>query len=164
MLLHRTSALSVSNDEAGPLKIVQGEFDIGSQYHFHLEPQSCLVRPVEDGQYEIISATQTVYKVQATVAKALAMPENAFDLRCSKDSYYICTRFESSNPPFQGETPRRRLRREDQPAQPGGLRMRGGLLQDGARRAPRARPQDQHGAHGQETALHGQGRNIEHLG
>ena len=85
MLLHRTSALSVSKDEAGPLKIVQGEFDIGSQYHFHLEPQSCLVRPVEDGQYEIISATQTVYKVQATVAKALAMPENAFDLRC-KDS------------------------------------------------------------------------------
>ena len=74
----------MSNDAAGPLKTVQGEFEIGSQYHFHLEPHSCLVRPLEDGQYEVISATQTVYKVQATVAKALAMPENAFDLRYSK--------------------------------------------------------------------------------
>ena len=64
---------------------------------------------------------------------------------------------------LQGETPRRGLRREDQPAQSGGMRLRGGLPQDRARRAPRARPKNQHGTHGQETALHGQGRNIEHL-
>ena len=82
-----TYSFSVSNDAAGPLKVVQGEFEIGSQYHFHLEPHSCLVRPLEDGQYEVISATQTVYKVQATVAKALAMPENAFDLRYVLSDY-----------------------------------------------------------------------------
>ena len=104
----------MASDAAGPMKTVQGEFEIGSQYHFHLEPHSCLVRPLvtssswsqvttaddkvqqlmtscsmclffqeDGGQYEVICATQTVYKVQATVARALAMPENAFDLRFS---------------------------------------------------------------------------------
>ena len=86
----------MSKDAAGPLKIVQGEFEIGSQYHFHLEPHSCLVRPLEDGQYEVISATQTVYKVQATVAKALAMPENAFDLRYNESTHSQKIRIQST--------------------------------------------------------------------
>jgi len=29
---------------------IEGEFEIGSQYHFHMETQSCLVTPSENGQ------------------------------------------------------------------------------------------------------------------
>lgn len=32
---------------------VSGEFEIGSQYHFHMETQSVIVRPVEDFQVKI---------------------------------------------------------------------------------------------------------------
>ena len=47
----------------------------------------------DGGQYEVVCATQTVYKVQATVARALAMPENAFDLRycISIQSLVLCS-------------------------------------------------------------------------
>jgi xanthine dehydrogenase molybdopterin-binding subunit B len=65
----------------GPLTIVEGEFEIGSQYHFHLEPQTCIVRPIEDGQYQVLSSTQHVYKVQAAVARALDISENAIDCK-----------------------------------------------------------------------------------
>ena len=37
--------------------VVSGEFQIGSQYHFHLETQTCLVIPEEDG-VKVISSTQ----------------------------------------------------------------------------------------------------------
>ena len=37
--------------------VVSGEFQIGSQYHFHLETQTCIVTPEEDG-VSVISTTQ----------------------------------------------------------------------------------------------------------
>ena len=39
------------------LTVVSGEFQIGSQYHFHLETQTCIVTPEEDG-VSVISTTQ----------------------------------------------------------------------------------------------------------
>ena len=37
---------------------VEGEFGTGAQYHFHMETQSCIVRPKENRQFEVHSATQ----------------------------------------------------------------------------------------------------------
>ena len=42
---------------------VTGEFEIGSQYHFHLETQTCIVTPEEDG-VRAISTTQYMDAVQ----------------------------------------------------------------------------------------------------
>jgi len=38
--------------------VVTGSTSVGSQYHFHLETQSCSVCPEDDGTYTVYSATQ----------------------------------------------------------------------------------------------------------
>ena len=41
---------------------VSGEFEIGSQYHFHMETQSVIVRPVEDFQVKkLVCLTDKIY-------------------------------------------------------------------------------------------------------
>ena len=60
---------------------MSGEFEIGSQYHFHLETQSCLVLPREEGQFEIHSATQYIYYVQHAVSNVLNVPSNKLDFK-----------------------------------------------------------------------------------
>lgn len=73
------SLLEVSKDEN--LMVVEGEIEVGSQYHFYMENQACLVRPVEDGQYEIFSTCQWMHLVQILVAGALNIQRNKVDLK-----------------------------------------------------------------------------------
>ena len=40
--------LAVSKE--ADLKVVEGEVEIGSQYHFYMETLACIVRPIEDEQ------------------------------------------------------------------------------------------------------------------
>ncbi len=40
------SAVSKESD----LQVLEGAIEIGSQYHFYLEPVACIVRPIEDDQ------------------------------------------------------------------------------------------------------------------
>ena len=47
----------VEEEFAAGDKTVTGEFQIGSQYHFHLETQTCIVKPEEDG-LTVSSSTQ----------------------------------------------------------------------------------------------------------
>ena len=54
---------------------VSGEFESGSQYHFHLETQTCVVIPEEDG-VRLVSTTQYMDSVQRTVAGVLSMRES----------------------------------------------------------------------------------------
>lgn len=65
------------------VKTISGEFEIGAQHHFHLETQSCIVRPLEDNQYQIDCATQWIAGVQSVVARALDIQHNALDIRVS---------------------------------------------------------------------------------
>ena len=37
---------------------VEGSLNIGSQHHFYMETHSTLVRPAEEGQFEVVSSTQ----------------------------------------------------------------------------------------------------------
>lgn len=55
---------------------VTGSLEIGSQYHFAMETQSCLVWPIENGQFEVRSPSQFQSWVQMGVAKALDIPLN----------------------------------------------------------------------------------------
>jgi hypothetical protein len=45
------SAVSKESD----LQVLEGTIEIGSQYHFYLEPVACIVRPIEDDQVICLS-------------------------------------------------------------------------------------------------------------
>lgn len=63
----------------GPHKVT-GRFDVGLQYHFTMEPQSCVVVPIEDG-FDVYSATQWIDATQLAVANALKVPHNLINLQ-----------------------------------------------------------------------------------
>jgi len=60
-------------------QIIKGEFQSGSQYHFHLETQICICRPIEDG-LDVICATQWMDAVQKLIAKTLGMKESDINM------------------------------------------------------------------------------------
>ena len=46
--------------KAQEVKLIEGEFEVGSQYHFYMETQTVLVRPAEKGQFDVVSSTQNM--------------------------------------------------------------------------------------------------------
>ncbi|CAL8074582.1 unnamed protein product [Orchesella dallaii] len=55
--------------------VLTGEVKVGSQEHFYMEPQSCIVIPKgEDQELEIISSTQNPTGIQMEVANVLNVP------------------------------------------------------------------------------------------
>ena len=64
----------------GPYNVT-GELEIGSQYHFHMETQSCVVSPDEDGQYLVQSASQWQTIVQESVSHTLGVDLNKIDTK-----------------------------------------------------------------------------------
>ena len=69
----------VEEEFAAGDKTVTGEFQIGSQYHFHLETQTCIVKPEEDG-FTVSSSTQYVDMVQRLVAATLNIKESDINM------------------------------------------------------------------------------------
>ena len=59
---------------------MKGKFEIGSQYHFYMETQSVIARPLEDLQLQVLAATQWMDMTQKVIAQALAIPENSIDI------------------------------------------------------------------------------------
>ena len=61
---------------AGAAHVVAGEVVLEGQDHFYLEPQSAVVTPGEDGEFEVLSSTQNPHFVQMNCAKVLGLPAN----------------------------------------------------------------------------------------
>ena len=59
--------------------VVQGRFRMGSQYHFHMETQTCIVTPVEDG-FDLEVTSQDVNNTQHQVAAALGTSANSINI------------------------------------------------------------------------------------
>ena len=59
--------------------VVQGRFKMGSQYHFHMETQTCIVTPVEDG-FDLEVTSQDVNNTQHQVAAALGTSANSINI------------------------------------------------------------------------------------
>ena len=55
---------------SGADHVVQGRFKMGSQYHFHMETQNCIVTPIEDG-FDVEIASQDINLAQHQIAHAL---------------------------------------------------------------------------------------------
>lgn len=60
-------------------KKVVGTFDIGSQYHYTMEPQTTVCLPAEDG-IDVISSSQWIHATQVSVANCLKMPHNSINM------------------------------------------------------------------------------------
>lgn len=58
---------------------VAGKFFIGSQYHYTMEPQTCVCIPAEDG-IQVNSSTQWVHYVQIAVSRCLNIPNNQVNM------------------------------------------------------------------------------------
>ena len=59
--------------------VFQGRFKMGSQYHFHMETQTCIATPVEDG-FDLEIASQDISACLKTVTKALNVDQNSINI------------------------------------------------------------------------------------
>lgn len=55
--------------------VINGELDMGEQYHYYMETQTCVTRPTEGGM-EVFAATQWLDLTNVAVAQALKVPVN----------------------------------------------------------------------------------------
>lgn len=56
-------------------KVIKGNFDIGSQYHYTMETQTCVTIPVEDG-IDVYPSAQWMDLCHQAISKACNIPES----------------------------------------------------------------------------------------
>ncbi|XP_072940393.1 xanthine dehydrogenase-like [Epargyreus clarus] len=59
--------------------VIRGELELNSQYHYHMETQTCVVKPTEDG-IDVYSSTQWPNLVNIAVAHCLNIPVNSVNV------------------------------------------------------------------------------------
>ncbi|OQV18654.1 Xanthine dehydrogenase [Hypsibius exemplaris] len=63
----------------GAARKVSGELELGGQVHFHMETQTSVVRPTEDG-LDIEAGTQWIDHAQTAVSRSCGIPKNAINV------------------------------------------------------------------------------------
>lgn len=56
-------------------KVIKGRFNIYGQYHYHMETQSCVTRPNDDG-IDVITSSQWPDLVHVAVSEMLNIEQN----------------------------------------------------------------------------------------
>uniref|UniRef100_A0A2A4JYR8 Indole-3-acetaldehyde oxidase n=2 Tax=Heliothis virescens TaxID=7102 RepID=A0A2A4JYR8_HELVI len=59
--------------------VIFGEMKLEEQYHYYMEPQTCVAKPTEDGM-EVFSSTQWLDLVNVAVAQTLKVPVNSINV------------------------------------------------------------------------------------
>jgi len=67
-------------EEPKAMHVIKGSVDIGSQYHYTMETQSCICVPVEDGM-DVYPASQWMDLVQRAISQVLNVPENSINIK-----------------------------------------------------------------------------------
>ena len=67
------------NDKLNLKHKISGHLELGGQYHFHLETQTCIAVPTEDG-LDVFSSTQWIEPTQVAIAECLKMPNNYINM------------------------------------------------------------------------------------
>ena len=73
---HKVIRGNVEDAFANADKIVEAEFTTAEQEHYYLEPQACIVTPLESGGVKILGSLQCPFYVQKAVSKVLGIPFN----------------------------------------------------------------------------------------
>lgn len=79
--LHPMDIFSLKGGESqieGTYKL-KGRFQMGGQYHYHMETLTCVCIPIEDGM-EVYATTQWIDCVQAAIAQSLGIPDNSLNM------------------------------------------------------------------------------------
>ncbi|KAK3284520.1 xylitol dehydrogenase [Cymbomonas tetramitiformis] len=78
MAVHKLECGNVDACFASPeaAHVLEGDMRVGGQEHFYLEPNCCVVTPVEGDEITMVASTQCPMKHQKSVAHALGLPMN----------------------------------------------------------------------------------------
>ncbi|XP_015433474.1 PREDICTED: indole-3-acetaldehyde oxidase-like [Dufourea novaeangliae] len=98
--LMQTATLKAQKKGNNVKHVIKGEFSCGSQYHYTMEPQSCVCIPVEDG-LDVYPSSQWMDLVQTSIADCLGIKANsvninvrrlggAYGAKISRASYVAC--------------------------------------------------------------------------
>lgn len=70
-----TASIAPEGRGSNVTKVIKGVYDMESQYHYYLEPITCVVVPV-DKMLEVYDATQWMDLTQNTIARSLGISES----------------------------------------------------------------------------------------
>ena len=62
-------------------KVFEGELSIGSQYHNYMETHTHVIRPIENGEFEVYPATQMPHTIHVFLSQVLSIPSHKFDVK-----------------------------------------------------------------------------------
>ena len=71
----------ISEQENLSFKTFEGELEIGSQYHNYMETLTHIVRPIENGEFEVYPTTQWMHSIAIFVAQVLDIQAHKIDVK-----------------------------------------------------------------------------------
>lgn len=75
---------SAEEEKKEGLTTIEGELELGSQYHYYMETLSAVCRPKEDKQIQLWVTSQWMDFTQSLVASTLGIPKNHIDMEVKR--------------------------------------------------------------------------------